>query len=78
MAEILLCGAPDVLSIFNLIFIMAKKYIFDCKSLNLNLNIFAFKYKVKAYYEAEKIIAQETNKLEAFNLKWDLIKECFT
>ena len=50
MAEILLCGAPDDLSIFNLIFIIGKKYIFDCKNLDQNLNIYLFKYKVKTYF----------------------------
>ena len=77
IAEILLGGAPHDLQIFNLIFLLAKKYIYDCKCLKDKLNIFVFKYRVQQYFEAEKIIAFDTNKIERFNSKWDLIKECF-
>ena len=78
ISEVILGGAPQDLNIFNLVFLIAKKYIYECKNLQQNLNIYLFKYKIRTYYQAEKLIAIESNKSEAFNLKWDLIKECVT
>ena len=77
IAEIILGWAPKELAIFNLVFLIAKKYIYDCKCINSKPNIYLFKYKLKSYYEAEKLIALENNRTEEFDLKWDSIKECF-
>ena len=75
--EILLGGAPKELDIFNLIFMIGLKYIYYSKITDQKPIINLFKYILTQHYNAEKLIAQENNKLELFNNKWDLIDTCF-
>ena len=77
-AEILLGGAPSVLNIFNLIFIIVLKYIYSCRCQEKPLNFFVIKYIIKNTYEIEKLLATESNKLGQFLHKWDLIINCFS
>ena len=75
--EILLGTAPQELEIFNLIFMIVTRHIYDCKCLKTLPNIFLLKYKIKQYFLAEKLIAEQNNKISSFRLKWDPIYECF-
>ena len=76
-SEILLGNLPHELQIFNLVFMITIRYIYDCKCFNTNPNTYLLKYKIKQYFLAEKLIAEQNNKIQAFRLKWDILYECF-
>ena len=75
--QILLGTAPDELQIFNLIFMIVTKYIHDCKCLDQTPNTYLLKYKIKQYFLAERLIAEQKNKIISFNEKWDCLLNCF-
>ena len=75
-AQILLGIVPEELQIFNLIFMIVTKYIFDCKSLEQMPNMYLIKYKIKQYILAEKLIAEQNDKMLSFITKWDILLNC--
>ena len=76
--EILLGVAPVDLEIFNLMFMIITKYIYDCRCLNTTPNIFLLKYKISQYYTAEKLIAEQNNSLRKIVSKWEIVSNCFS
>ena len=76
-SQILLGIAPEELQIFNLVFMIVTKYIHDCKCLDQMPNSFLLKYKIKQYMLAEKLIAEQNDKLHDLFDKWELLLECF-
>ena len=76
--EILLGTAPANLEIFNLIFIIVLKNIYAARCNDQKPNTYIIKYSIKQQFEAEKFNAKKSiAKLNRFNKKWEIIKNCF-
>ena len=55
---------------------IVTKYIHDCKCLDQMPSIFLLKYKIKQYISAEKLIAEQNDKMINFTNKWDILLNC--
>ena len=73
--ELMIFGCKDNLktdSIFNLLLLLAKYFIYRCKLQMVQLNIINFQNEVKKRYEIEKSIYFSKTILKKFYMKWSL------
>ena len=76
--EILLGTLPTELFIFNLIFLLGIKYIYYSRSKETSPNVYLLKHILKDTYYVEKEAATGNSRKEnLFNLKWELLHDCF-
>ena len=77
--QILLGSAPMDLDIFNLIFLIVKRYIYVCKCLKTIPNKYAAIYKIKDNFITEeecfRIFPNKFNINKA--LKWEILRDLF-
>ena len=78
--QILLGLVGSDLEIFNLIFLIIKRYIFVCKCLEVRPNKYAAIYKIKDNYNTEQeCIRLFPNKYNTRkSLKWEILQDLFT
>ena len=60
----------SVYLLVNLIFIIAKNYIFKCKLNELRLNIVEFKHKIMWYHSLDQYISKKNNTILAYEQMW--------
>ena len=58
--------------LLNYLLLIAKSFIWGCRSNQALPNITAFKQRAKIKYETEKFICVKTNCIDKFNKKWAL------
>ena len=58
--------------LLNYLLLIAKSFIWGCRSNQTLPNITAFKQRAKIKYETEKFICVKTNCMDKFNKKWAL------
>ena len=76
--ELILGTAPSELEIFNLVFIIIQKHIYTSRCNKNNPNPNVIKFLLKRQFESEKLIAnRNVRKLNHFNRKWEILKNCF-
>ena len=73
--EILLGSGQENLALYDLILLIAKKYIYACRCLDLQPTLIGFVHKVKHVYETEVEGAKLHNKSEKCANKWALLFE---
>ena len=61
----------------NHIMILAKKYIYDCRSNETELNLNVFHERVKHIVDIERKVYETMGKLSTFNEKWSYLKPEF-
>ena len=77
--EIMLGMLPQELKIFNVIFMIVKKYLYSCRCLKIKPNKYIAMYKIKEQYNAEKYIVfnSHDNSHSDRMTKWDIILDLF-
>ena len=76
--EILLGCVPPELEIFNLIFLVALKFIYNNKLAEKHLSFPLFKATLFFQYQAEKTsVLHCESKLEKMINKWEIVARCF-
>ena len=78
--ELVIFGCKDNLktdSIFDLLLLLAKYFIYRCKVQMVQLNIFNFQNEAKQRYEIEKSICISKQKFSKFYTKWSLYISLF-
>ena len=70
-SDIILGKSGEQNSCLNLIFLVFKRYIYECKMKEQPLNFFQLKAKIFENIRFEKYICKKNDKIQQFNKKWE-------
>ena len=58
--------------LLNYLLLIAKLYVWECRTNQIHPSLTAFNAKIKIKYETEKFASVQTGTMDSFNMKWAL------